>query len=246
MPETMIRISAYPQQTLFNSFMLHVWPGVLITVAFVLFKPLSDSIGYPPLFAYLLAILFVGLPMLLGILFFAGKKEGKSVLFYRERIGKRPFVLIFIGSFIVLYLLITLATPVNAFLTETVFSILPDWMVLDEQSQYLAYPRHVLVITFVLQFILTGMLLPWVEELYFRGFLLPRIARYKWLAPIMGGVFFGLYHSWQPYGFFTVFLMGTAFNYLVMWQRDIRLSIGLHVFTNALTRFIFLMVAVAM
>lgn len=119
-------------------------------------------------------------------------------------------------------------------------------MFLDEQSQYLAYPKRILVITFALQFVLTGIALPWVEELYFRGFLLPRIARYQWLALIIGGLFFGLYHSWQPSGFFTVFLLGTALGYLVMWQRDIRLSIGLHVFANALTRLGFLMAALAM
>jgi len=57
---------------------------------------------------------------------------------------------------------------------------------------------------------------------------------------------FGLYHSWQPFGFVTVFLLGTALGYVVWWKCDIRLSISLHVFANVFARLAFLMAAVAM
>jgi membrane protease YdiL (CAAX protease family) len=93
---------------------------------------------------------------------------------------------------------------------------------------------------------LTGVALPWIEELYFRGYLLPRISRYKLWSPVISGLFFGLYHSWQPFGFLTVFLLGTLLGYLVMWKRDIRLSISLHVFANIFARLVFLMVALTM
>jgi membrane protease YdiL (CAAX protease family) len=76
--------------------------------------------------------------------------------------------------------------------------------------------------------------------------LLPRISRYKWWAPVIGGLFFGLYHMWQPFGFLTVFVLGAALGYIVMWKQDVRLSIGLHIFANAFARLAFLMVALAM
>jgi membrane protease YdiL (CAAX protease family) len=88
--------------------------------------------------------------------------------------------------------------------------------------------------------------LPWVEELYFRGYLLPRISRYKWWAPVISGLFFGLYHSWQPFNFLAVFLLGAALSTIVMWKRDIRLSISLHVLANVFARLAFLMVALSM
>lgn len=113
-------------------------------------------------------------------------------------------------------------------------------------SQYLAYAKNILVVTFVIQLIITGTILPWVEELYFRGYLLPRISRFGWWTPLLSGSFFGLYHSWQPHGFLTVFLLGTALSYLVMWKRDIRLSIGLHIFANTFARLAFLMAALTM
>ena len=241
----------YPQHSLAKSFLLHILPGALVTIAFVLLKSVSDSMGYPPLLAFLLAILLIDIPVLLGIMFFEGRKQNgklslKGVVLYREKIPWGMFALIFIGTFIGVYLLIMLVTPVNAFLIERLFSNLPKWMFLEEQSQYLAYAKNVLVITFAFQLVLTGIVLPWIEELYFRGYLLPRISRYKGWAPVIGGLFFGLYHSWQPFGFLTVFVLGTALSTIVMWKQDIRLSIGLHVFANTFARLAFLMVALAM
>ena len=241
----------YPQHSLVKSFLLHILPGALVTIAFVLLKPISDLIGYPPLLAFLLAILLIDIPVLLGIMFFEGRKQNgklslKGVVLYREKLPWRTFALIFIGAFVGVYLIIMLVTPINAFLTENLFSGFPEWMFLEEQSQYQAFAKNVLVITFAFQLVLTGIILPWIEELYFRGYLLPRISRFKWWAPVIGGLFFGLYHSWQPFGFLTVFVLGTALSYIVIWKRDIRLSIGLHVFANAFARLAFLMVALAM
>ena len=240
-----------PQHSLLKSFLLHILPGALVTIAFVLLKPISDTIVYPPLLAFLLAILLIDIPVLLGIMLFEGRKQNgklslEGVVLYQAKIPWGIFALLFIGAFVGVYLLIMLVTPINAFLIERLFSGLPEWMFLEEQSQYLAYAKNVLVITFAFQLVLTGIVLPWIEELYFRGYLLPRISRYKWWAPVIGGLFFGLYHMWQPFGFLTVFVLGIALGCIVMWKRDIRLSIGLHVFTNAFARLAFLMVALAM
>ena len=243
--------TTYPQHSLLKSFLLHILPGALVTIVFLLLKPISDSIGYPPLLAFLLAILLIDIPVLLGIMLYEGKKQNgklrlEGVVLYQEKISWGTFALIFIGAFVGVYLLIMLVTPINAFLTESLFSGLPEWMFLEEQSQYLAYTKNILVITFAFQLVLTGIVLPWIEELYFRGYLLPRISRFNGWAPVIGGLFFGLYHSWQPIGFLTVFVLGTALGYIVMWKRDVRLSIGLHVFANAFARLAFLMAALAM
>jgi len=245
------RDTGFPQYSLGKSFLLHVLPGAGVTLAFVILKPILDSSGYPPLFAFLFVILLVDLPILMGIMLNEGKKKNgrlslEGILGYRDKISGNLFALIFIGAFVAVFLLISLVTPINNFLTERLFSGLPNWIFLEEQSQYEAFTKNILLITFTFQLILTGIVLPWVEELYFRGFLLPRISRYGIWAPLIGGLFFGLYHSWQPYGFATVFILGAALGYLVWWKRDIRLSISLHVFANAIARLMFLMAALAM
>ena len=242
-------LTAINQHSFLKSALLHILPGLLTTVGFILFKPLLESSGYPPLLAFLLAVLVVDLPVLLGIMLYEGRVvSGRislaEVILYRETVPRRTFGLVFIGAFVVVFLLITLVTPVTDFLTGAVFSGLPDWFFLEEQTQYEAYPRGILIAVFSFQLILTGVLLPWVEELYFRGYLLPRISRFGAAAPLIGGLLFGLYHGWQLYGFATVFLLGAALGYVTWWQRDLRLSIGLHVFANAFARLMFLMAAI--
>ncbi|MFC1879431.1 lysostaphin resistance A-like protein [Chloroflexota bacterium] len=239
------------QHSLMKSFLMHVLPGILVTVAFLLLKPLLDSSGYPPLLAFLLAVLLIDIPFMLGVMLNEGKKLNgrfslEGVVLYREKLSWKTFALVFVGAFVAVYLLNMLATPISTFLTESVFSWLPDWIFLEEQTQYEAYAKNILVVVFTLQLVITGIVLPWVEELYFRGYLMPRISRYGKWAPLLGGLFFGLYHFWQLYGFPTVFLMGVALGYVVWWKRDIRLSISLHIFANVFGRLMFLMVALAM
>lgn len=239
------------QHSLIKSLILHILPGLVVTIAFVLFKSVLDSSGYPPLFAFLLVMLLIDLPMLLGIMLVEGKKlNGRfslnGVVLYREKVSWGTFALIFISSFIALLILITLVTPINNFLAERLFFGLPKWVFLDEQSQYMPFPKSVLIITMALQLVMTGVVMPWVEELYFRGFLLPRMSRYGVWTPLIGGLFFGLYHSWQLYGFFTIFLLGSALGFVVWWKQDIRLTISMHVFANSLSRLGFLIMAISM
>ena len=73
--------------------------------------------------------------------------------------------------------------------------------------------------------------------------LLLRLSRHSKWAPLLGGLFFALYHVWQLFSFPTVFLLGVALGYVVWWKRDVRISISLHVFANVLVRVMFLMAA---
>ncbi|MFJ1458285.1 type II CAAX prenyl endopeptidase Rce1 family protein [Nocardia sp. N2S4-5] len=76
---------------------------------------------------------------------------------------------------------------------------------------------------------LTGFALPLIEELYFRGFLLPRIAHLGRLAPVINTILFSLYHLWSPWAFLSRVLF-TFPGYWLAWRhRDIRISIGMHV-----------------
>ena len=238
-----------PRHTVLQSLFLHFLPGLATTIAFFILHALLKNSAFPPLMAFLLAVCFVDLPIQVGILYGQGRKINgrfslQGVLAYQEKLPRKKFALVFIAAFAVLYLLIMLATPLNIWLTEHVFAWMPAWMMLDEQSQYLVYTKNTLIIVFTMQLVLTGLVLPWVEELYFRGFLLPRLPEMGNWTPIVGGVFFALYHLWQPQGFLTVFLLGAALAFLTRWQRDLRLPISLHVIANTISRLAFLAAAI--
>jgi membrane protease YdiL (CAAX protease family) len=241
----------FPQHSLFKSVLLHILPGALTTLVFVLIKPLLDPSGFPPLLAFLLAVLWVDLPLQLAIMLFDGTRLNgrlslKGVILYRDKVSWKTFALIFVAAFVVVYLLITLVSPLTTYLANTVFSGLPEWMFLEESTQYSAFAKNAVIALFVLQLVLTGVALPWVEELYFRGYLLPRISRYGAWTPLLGGLLFALYHGWQLFGFGTVLLLGAALGYVVWWKRDIRLSISLHLFANVLTRLMLLVAALTL
>ena len=246
-----ITLQSTEQHSLARSILLHISPGILVTAAIWILKPLLEPAGFPPLLAFLLAILIIDIPFMLGILFTEGKKLNgrlslEGVVLYRERVPWKTFVFVFVGAFVFVYLLIILVNPLSTYLAEGASAILPSWLFFEEQTQYEAYSRNILVFVFSLQLVLTGIALPWIEELYFRGYLLPRITRFKNWAPIIGGLFFGLYHTWQLFGFPTIFLLGVVLGYVVWWKKDIRLSIGLHVVANTFSRIVFLMAALAM
>jgi membrane protease YdiL (CAAX protease family) len=50
----------------------------------------------------------------------------------------------------------------------------------------------------VLQVVSSGLVAPVVEELYFRGYLLPRIDRLGIWAPLIGALLFASQHVWTP------------------------------------------------
>lgn len=49
-------------------------------------------------------------------------------------------------------------------------------------------------ITLLLAISLSGFVAPIVEELYFRGFLLPRMEHWGWAAPVVNSFLFAVYH----------------------------------------------------
>ena len=67
-------IETIDQHSLLKSFLLHIVPGILTTLALVIFKPFVDLTGFPPLLAFLLAVLLIDIPIMLGVLLNEGRK----------------------------------------------------------------------------------------------------------------------------------------------------------------------------
>ena len=110
---------------------------------------------------------------------------------------------------------------------------MPDWFYVDEISKNLAnYSKTIIYITLILGLIMNGFLGPIVEELYFRGYLLPRISRFKGWAPLINTVLFSLYHFFTPWQNPTRILGVLPMVYAVMWKKNIYLGIFTHCLMN--------------
>ena len=68
-----------------QSIVLHLLPGVLLLVFFVMTIPVMEKLGLPPRFSSLLGILFILIPFELGVLFYEGIETKWKVISRRNR-----------------------------------------------------------------------------------------------------------------------------------------------------------------
>jgi membrane protease YdiL (CAAX protease family) len=98
-----------------------------------------------------------------------------------------------------------------------------------------------LVLLFVIAFAFNGFAGPIVEEMYFRGHLMPRLERYGKAAPVISTTLFALDHVWTPWRWPAI-LVGFS---PIAWQarkgRSIYVSMTAHLMINNV--YLLLMVA---
>ena len=219
---------------------LHLAPGVAILAFYIMLIPLVRSHGWPPLFALLLAAFFGVVPIQLGHLYLLGFKLNRRVSLVGVFGNNFPlpkwqyFVFVPALCFIAIIILIA-TTPIDGWLTRTVFAWLPSWYFYSNPAVFAAYPRRILAITFGLRIILDGLVLPFVEELYFRAYLLARLNRFGRWAPLINHGLFTLYHFWQPQNYPTILFGIFPMVWMTWWKRNYRLAMLTHMFLNLIS-----------
>ncbi|MFI9411502.1 lysostaphin resistance A-like protein [Nocardia gamkensis] len=220
------------------SIALHLVPGVLIVAAYLLIaQPIVETIGYPAFMGWAIALCLVLIPLLAGLAWLGRLHNGRfslrGVLHYTDRPVPRGKLVAMVAALIAWMMVagLTLA-PLNN-VCKGFFGWLPYANTGDSgNNTYLdmhGYSHSMLLTTMVICLPLTGISLPLIEELYFRGFLLPRIAYLRGRAPVVNTVLFALYHFWSPWVFVSRVIF-TFPGYWFAWRyEDIRLSIGMHV-----------------
>jgi len=111
---------------------------------------------------------------------------------------------------------------------------IPEWFELRHNSVLASYPRPVLVTTFSLYILLNGIAAPIIEELYFRGYLMPRLSRFGRWTPVVETALFTIYRFWQPYYWISQFFFFLPVVLGVYWKRNIKLGIIVHMALNTL------------
>ena len=219
---------------------LHLIPGALLTIFYFLIAPAIIRAGYPPMLAILLAILVILIPFELGFLYYQGKKLNgryslEGVVLLRDRTPTWQFVLL---AFILISwggLAFGLLSEVDDFFVRTMFSWMPVWSLpanfIGDLHQY---SKPALALTVFAGFLFNGFAGPFVEELYFRGYLLPRIPASKQWAPLINVLLFSLYHFFSPWQNVTRIVALIPFVYVVAWKRNIRIGMWAHCTMNTL------------
>ncbi len=247
--ETGTRAPSPHQYSLASAIFLHLAPGAAMT-AFVL---IAVHFGMEPIIALFLGIGVVIVPLELGILLAVAKRRTGSwslgpILPYNERMPwrnylKRGFPLYV--WFIVLFI-ISVAF-LDDWVAENLFAWLPDSILQfstlgGEDDETIS--SGALIAFAVMAIALNGFAGPIVEELYFRGHLLPAIDRYGRWAPVMSAVLFSAYHFWTPWANPGRILGLLPWMHTIWRTRSYMLSIIIHVSVN-LTFLILLIAALA-
>ncbi|MEN8173685.1 MAG: CPBP family intramembrane glutamic endopeptidase, partial [Chloroflexota bacterium] len=192
------------QHSIGQSVLLHLLPGILIGGCYFAMTPLFHRWGYPSMMALACAVFVVLVPVELGYLLYEGKKKNgryslQGVVLYRTSIPIWQYFLWALVVIVLMGIIFTLMKPVDTFLQQRLYY----WVPVLESGLEAGYSQGALIGTYVMLAIFGAVVGPTVEELYFRGFLLPRMGYAGKWAPLLHSFLFGLYHVWSPWMFLT-------------------------------------------
>ncbi|MFO7695530.1 MAG: CPBP family intramembrane glutamic endopeptidase [Anaerolineae bacterium] len=188
------------------------------------------DLGYPSVVAQILAFALVLIPVELGYLLYQGKRlTGRytlhRVISYRNPVPWRQNVVSIGLTFMAIGAIFTLLKPVDAFLKERLFSWVPEPSYgLDGR-----YSRETLIVTHALALVFVAVLSPLVEELYFRGYLLPRMKGKS--APWVHSLLFAAQHVLTP-GMIVTRTLGLMPLIFAVKRRSITTGIAVHILCN--------------
>jgi membrane protease YdiL (CAAX protease family) len=216
------------------SIALHLWPGLLVSAVYLaIVQPLTRA-GFPPLFALLVAYTGI-IPAELGVMLLLGKKRNdrwslKGIVLFREKIPAKRYLLYIPLLTVVAGALFFAMAPLADWLFTHFFGWVPEWALLDRKGQ--TYATSALTVTVVAAAVLVVGVYPVIEEMYFRGFLMPRMSRFGNGTIVWSSLLFGVYHFLEPWSLPARFVVLLPVLYVVLRTRNIYIAIVVHALGN--------------
>lgn len=217
--------------------LLNLLPGILIAAFYSLIVKTVSLAGYPRLVALGIASILILIPVELGIILYYSKKTTgefsiSKMIEYREKISWKEYMVYVPILFIWAGIAFAATKSIGALLFDKLFYWIPNWYLLNED--FASFSKGGLIAAFLTCLFLTGIVAPIVEELYFRGFLLPRMSWMGKFAPIVNTILFAAYHFWSPWMIITRILALFPMVHIVKQKRNIYIGIIMHCMLNIL------------
>ncbi len=235
-PRSAAPVAEIEQHSVAQTLVLHLLPGLLALGVYLLAGPWVMTLGFPADFAAVLLALPAAVILFeMGWLLFRGKSRNgrfslEGVVLFRLPMPVRQlglFVLLVIAWNAVVYMPLLAVT--SDWLKNAVYFWTPSWFRVE--SDFAQYPRNInllMALVSIPAFTLFGVL----EELYFRGYLLPRISRFGAWAPILSTALFTIYHFDTLQNAVSIFVGFLPIAYLTWRKQNIYLAVIAHAGVN--------------
>jgi len=224
------------QLTLSKQLWFHFYPGLIITLFYILISPFIIKQGLPGLSVLLIAEVVILAPVGLAHLLIKGKKLNstfglKNVIAFQSKLSRKQYLKWSAIGIISCFLVYFPFYPIGLYFRDTVFNWLPEWYF---NPVFGTNDTELISRVFLAGIFIDGLVGPVVEELFFRGYLLPRMAFLGNWAPVVNGALFGLYHFWQPHNYFGIIAVGIVLSTVVWKTKNVYLGMIIHCTINVL------------
>jgi len=217
---------------------LHLVPGLMFAGFYFVLSRMFIRCGLTGYLALLITIPVCLVPIEIGVMLlwsarFAGRRSLLETIGYRQSGTVVEYILLPLLLFICCGVLSIAVNPISLYL-ETHLSVwLPKWATQEALISGLASsPPTQRLITLGLAVLLSGFVAPVVEELYFRGFLLPRMEHWGWAAPVVNSLLFAAGHFYFPRNVLGIFVEFVPISYVVMVKKNWRIGVVVHSMFN--------------
>ena len=217
---------------------LHLLPGLIFGGFFLLLSSVFINHGLTGYLALLVSIPVCLAPIELGIMLFwsarfTGSRSLTQAIAYRRKGTAVEYIGLPLFLFICWGVLSIAINPISQYLAAHLTFWLPVWatqeaLIADLASSSPAQRSMALG----LGVLLSGFVAPVVEELYFRGFLLPRMEHWGWGAPVLNSLLFALQHFYFPENVPGIFIAFIPISYIAMVKKNWRIGFVAHSLSN--------------
>jgi membrane protease YdiL (CAAX protease family) len=214
---------------------LHLVPGIIFAVFFWLLSWMLIRRGFTAYLALLIAVPACLAPIEIGVMLlwsvrFTGTRSLSKAIRYRRKGTMVEYIVLPLLLFLCWGVVSIALSPIAPYLVPAWF---PAWATQGALINGLtSCPPIQRNITFVLAVLSSGFVAPVVEELYFRGFLLPRMEHWGWAAPIVNALLFAIYHFYFPENVLAIFVVFVPISYVVMVKKNWRIGLIVHSMAN--------------
>ena len=217
---------------------LHLLPGLIFAVFFWVLSWMLIRRGLTAYLALLITIPACLAPIEIGVMLlwsvrFTGTRSLSEAIRYRRKGTVVEYVVLPLLLFLCWGVLSIAVSPIALYLETHLPAWLPVWATQGALINGLtSCPPIQRNITLVLAVLFSGFVAPVVEELYFRGFLLPRMEHWGWAAPVVNSLLFAAYHFYFPGNVPGIFVAFVPISYVVMVKKNWRIGVVVHSLSN--------------